>query len=874
MSDRYAEVASRIAGRLAILDEAGGLGIVVTAASQQALVAAALVAQWPDAISAALAAESVELVSDAPPKASGRAPLVATLPADGARAVTALIALNDARQRLASAGRLVILVVSRSELQALQRHAGDSYSTARFVETCPFVPDPAIDHDQAREALARWLRHRVGRLDLRGFIRAHTEDVSWTVEDVYQTLRGREWGSHGNALPLFMADDRPLVDTIARRLARPDQADKTDRADHAEAPQATEPEPAAVVLLGHPGAGKTFFLRWLALHAVAADRFLNIPAPLPILISLAAFARAARPLSLYDYMIETLLQEGQPAAHVLARAMEQGQVLFLLDGLDEAGDEAGRRQVARAVHDLAARASNCPIVATSRISGYGDAPLAGHHVEILPLDDAAIEGFLIAWCRLYACELRGAHAAGRGEDEGRALARDVLSSPELKALAQTPLLLTVLAIVHRAGVRLPDHRVELYSHATQVLVERWNQVRSLSGTGSPVPIKLADAVRLLGPVALDMVRTGTRGALSEEALEHSLERSLAARPLRSIGSAREALDMFQRSLGLLVEQGPGMYGFLHLTLAEYFAAWELVRSGELEALARNPEEAFQPRWREVILLAAGELGVNRADDVRLDHLVDTLLASAARKRGRPSPTVPSLLAGLLADDPGLSERAARDIVNCLIPTWWLERRYSDPVAFSWDVYDLVTPRISQGRFAAILRQRLRDYLTQLDQAAFDRLGLEYWWGATRIMVRSLGVDDSSLYFLGTSSKTYRSMAETSPWEIVFIDSNKLQVGRKLAEAKQRGELLPLTLGILWSAEDEAILSPPPARFAIRVHMDWNAMEPVPGSHDYVNVPVSIEPAAGDGEVAHESNDLRLLHYTSFELRRRRHAPRG
>jgi predicted NACHT family NTPase len=362
--------------------------------------------------------------------------------------------------------------------------------------------------------------------------------------------------------------------------------------------------------------------------------------------------------------------------------------------------------VAAAVRELGQRAPGCLIVATSRITGYTEAPLPGPHWELAPFSNDAIERFVIAWCELYARELHGATGAARGRQEGQRLAQDIRSNPQVRALAKNPLLLTVLAIVHRAGVRLPDHRVELYSHATQVLVERWNQVRSMAGTGAVIPIKTSDAVRLLGPVALEMVRTGTRGAIPEDSLRRSLDRTLESGRLRTLTSADEAIQLFQHSLGLLVEQGPGTYAFMHLTLAEYFAARELVRGNEFEKLAGDPKAAFSAEWREIILLAAGELGVIRADDTRLEHLVDTLIDSAGRRRGKPSPVVPSLLAGLLADDPSLSQRSARAIIDTLIPTWWFEQDYGrieTLVAVMADSASL-RRRILQGRFKSMIEE--------------------------------------------------------------------------------------------------------------------------------------------------------------------------
>jgi hypothetical protein len=169
--------------------------------------------------------------------------------------------------------------------------------------------------------------------------------------------------------------------------------------------------------------------------------------------------------------------------------------------------------------------------------------------------------------------------------------------------------------------------------------------------------------------------------------------------------------LFRNSLGLLVEQGPGLYSFLHLTLAEYLAARELVRSGELEQIAGNEQRAFLPESREMLLLAAGELGIIRADDERLDGLVELLLASAARREETPGPDVPSVLAGLLADDPGLSKEEAERLIHALIPTWWFARNYPDELLqfVAGSAYQLLRERPLQGRFAKQLQNRFEQF---------------------------------------------------------------------------------------------------------------------------------------------------------------------
>jgi hypothetical protein len=704
--NRYAPAVERLLPR--VDPQSPGIGIIVVAPGQHALVAEALQPHFPGAASAPLNAALLQ--SGAPYL------LITGLPKDRKDAEAALTGLNQRRGWISSSGKLVILLLTRHEVAEFQRSAPDSYSARLFLESIPFVPDTTVDEAEARRALAQWYRERFGRIDLRGFIRSESEDVSWHIEDIYQDVqatftyykekegqtpadnsKAHDWvvwmDPHSPAeLEVLVKDKKaPLINWLSSYPKRlPDKIS---------------------VILGPPGSGKTFFLRWLAASAATMHQQCGVKRPLPLLTSLSAYMQAPGPTNLLDYFVETLLDAQQPAAHLVKRAATEGRVLFLLDGLDEVGDASASQRVREAVRALSHNTSGNMIVVTSRISGYESTSLPGAHFTLSPFDDEAIQAFLIRWCELYARDRLGdaPSAQHKGQEEGRKLARDVLAHREIHELARSPLLLTVLAVVHRAGVRLPDHRVELYEHTTRILVERWNRVRSLSELMDAPPLKTADAVRLLGPVALETIRLGTRGAISEETLRQLLDESLTSGQLRGLTSAEEAITLFRDSLGLLVEQGPGIYSFLHLTLAEYFAARELVRSRALEQLAANAKRAFLPEWREVFLLAAGELGVNRADDARLKTLVRTLLKSASRRSSDPVPSVPSLLAGLLADDPGLTTPLALELIHELIPKWWFTCEYKNGEALEGVITEarvLVEQRLMNGRFSQSLHDRL------------------------------------------------------------------------------------------------------------------------------------------------------------------------
>lgn len=674
--NRYAGSLTSVVARLQI--EPAGFGLLIVPPTEHGSIA--------DALQAELHFDSVAtLGAFLDGDLTARAALIQLGPAE--QRAARIRTLNSRRDFLATRGRLIVLLADPGELVDVQFHAPDLYSTCSFVEKIPFAPNPDIDPRAAREDLARYLVERLGRIDLRGFVRSESEDVSFRVEDLYLEAKA-SLSTDTVESESLSADLRSVPDWIA------------------DLGRATP-----VVILGHPGSGKSFLLRWLALHASRETSFLGVSEPLPALISVTAYARSVRPRSLLDYAVTSFLEAGRSVAHVLRQAATEGRVLLLLDGLDEVADEEERAAVREEVWRLHAQFPGCPLILTSRIVGYEHSDAAtATELMLAPFDEETVQSFLVRWCELYAMERLGRTELARseGKAEGVRLARDVLRNPSVLSLARNPLMLTVLAIVYRAGVRLPDHRVELYDHATRILVERWNRVRSLhASTPAPPSLKSADAVRLLGPLALRMLRSGT-GNIDALALHVEIETILLARSLRGLATAEEAIELFTNTLGLLVEQAPGLFGFLHLTLAEYFAAWEIVRSGEIEVLAADEMAVFRSSYREVVLLGAAILGILRADDGRLETLVRTVLESSRRKRGRPSTAVPALLAGFLADDPGLTGALAQEVIDELVPKWWFNRRYGR-WAHYWAIRDailIVQQRVAGGPFGAMLQRKV------------------------------------------------------------------------------------------------------------------------------------------------------------------------
>jgi formylglycine-generating enzyme required for sulfatase activity len=416
--------------------------------------------------------------------------------------------------------------------------------------------------------------------------------------------------------------------------------------------EATLAEHPALVILGDPGSGKSTLLKHLAL---AAARNFDKEKRLPILLPLAAYAHAlqANPqLSLRDFLPEFYkgMQEfpENPAA-LFYNALASGNALILLDGLDEVHDPNERNRVVYHVKnfylnhrgnitDRSLRVtgqSNCFVI-TSRIVGYREAPLDADgvfHLTLLDFSQVQIGQFAKNWCLTYEIAQSGdtPKAARDAEGEKSKLLKAILNNPGVEKLAANPLLLTILALIHRQGTELPNRRAELYELYLTTLIKTWNRARSLAGM-SVGSMDDKETVKILAPLAYWMHANRPSGTARRAELEREIARHFTERRKLALEDAeREAtrfLDDVRQYSGLLAERGPDAYGFVHLTFEEYLAARHIVFQGQVneqKSLELLRKHAYDPAWREVILLALGYLGLIANEEEKTALFVRGLL---------------------------------------------------------------------------------------------------------------------------------------------------------------------------------------------------------------------------------------------------------
>ncbi|MBV6340838.1 NACHT domain-containing protein [Candidatus Magnetobacterium casense] len=374
-----------------------------------------------------------------------------------------------------------------------------------------------------------------------------------------------------------------------------------------------------IVILGDPGAGKTTLLKHITLK-MAADDVKDIKG-IPIFITLRDYVNKYKP-DLLDYLDEDLSRRYgfSHARTYLEEEFKSGNVAIFFDGLDEVsgGDqnEAGANysKVVGVINDVATKYINCPIAVTCRKAGWkGGIKEAFSIFEVLDFTHEDIANFVAKW-------FKGTpEKASDRPEKAKELNRQLSRRTRVKSLAGNPLLLSFICILYDRFGTFPKRRGTLYQKCVDVLLSEWDESRGIERRNI---FDQDDKKRLLQDIAYRYFIKGER-YFKEADLISAIQECLPDLYLKS-AEAMEILKEIAANHGLLKEQADGWYGFIHLTIQEYFAAHQLKddREGYDIAIANS----FKPWWEEVILLLAGIgdstdliiLLSDKADDI-FDH---------------------------------------------------------------------------------------------------------------------------------------------------------------------------------------------------------------------------------------------------------------
>src|SRR5919199_4158140 len=414
-----------------------------------------------------------------------------------------------------------------------------------------------------------------------------------------------------------------------------------------------------IMVLADPGMGKSTLLRREA-GLTAQEEWQSLKnntkkleeVVFPLFLRLSDLAETAEeiidaiPVLIQRDYSETATQ----VMELLREKLKVGKCLLLLDALDEVPTEKRQRQrLFEKLNRFAQRQPPCPIICTSRIVGYVGAFVQGtKEVEIVPFSQKQIEQYLETWftqilhhppnppyqggnkSRKLASPLtKGGLLAKRHEVRGvnndsgarfefrnaaeclnddtvsaSSLIRELRNKPQIRGLAQNPLLLSLICSLYQEkGLTLPARRCQVYEQAVRYMLGKWSKNRNPELNDAWIDAK----TELLEELAYQFSCDGKEIFTLRE-LRHKIDKYLRSENASSDFRDKNAsclITELSKQDGILqkLHKDGDQYLFLHRTFQEYLTACYLNQVGDGIALAKA--HFWEYDWHETLSLLAG-----------------------------------------------------------------------------------------------------------------------------------------------------------------------------------------------------------------------------------------------------------------------------
>ncbi|MFB2837816.1 NACHT domain-containing protein [Floridanema evergladense] len=351
-----------------------------------------------------------------------------------------------------------------------------------------------------------------------------------------------------------------------------------------------------LLILGKPGAGKTTFLKWLAVQCNFGKFQNNL---VPVFIILKDFAETQGQPNLLDYINKQLSECGIEDSQVAQILLSRGKALVLLDGLDEVRDTDHDR-VLRDIRHVSERFECSRFVMTCRIAAREYTFEQFTEVEVADFDAKQIKEFVTKWFKV-KYPVKTEH-----------FLQELEANESIKELATNPLLLTLLCLVFEEGAKFPANRSELYKEGLDVLLKKWDAKRNIKRDEVYKALSLQRKEDLLSQIAYATFER-SEYFFKQKSVEEQITKYI--RNLPNANADQEVLQLDSEVIlksiaaqhGLLVERARGIYSFSHLTFHEYFTARRIKEKQSDELLQNLANHITEKRWREVFLLTVGML---------------------------------------------------------------------------------------------------------------------------------------------------------------------------------------------------------------------------------------------------------------------------
>ncbi|MEL7002679.1 MAG: NACHT domain-containing protein [Bacteroidota bacterium] len=332
-----------------------------------------------------------------------------------------------------------------------------------------------------------------------------------------------------------------------------------------------------LVILGHPGAGKTTTIKHICQELLSSDQKNEDPQQILFLIRLRDLnnflieddleatpiqAKLISIMGLKFHFDESLnsVKKSEFMIETLEVILEKLELVIILDGFDELKNEL-KKLCLNEIRKLSLLLEESKLILTSRSSDFDYHIENAKHYEICPLDEVQIRDFCMKWIN--------------NEIEANNLLKQIESSP-YKDSSDKPLNLANLCALYERYGSIPSRPKTVYRKIVNLAVEEWDVQRSVKRFSRYSNFEADRQLDFLQNLAYVLTIEHEaynfhRGLLEETYKEICQNFSLPKVEFKNVINELESHN------GLFIQTGYDQWEFAHKSIQEYLTAEYMIK---------------------------------------------------------------------------------------------------------------------------------------------------------------------------------------------------------------------------------------------------------------------------------------------------------
>lgn len=387
------------------------------------------------------------------------------------------------------------------------------------------------------------------------------------------------------------------------------------------------------VILGNPGSGKSLLIKSLILYISNRSKQFKseeILSYIPFRIELKNYLtfKKTKGGNILKYL--TRILEDEYSIHGvlednLSNVLLKEKSILFFDGLDEIFNVADKINVKNDIENFHNLFPNIRSIVTSRYDGYNEAKLDESkfcELNILSFNQDQVKEYVSKW---YLLEEENSETRNFEISDFISKMNNIDSE-----LLSNPLLLSLIVILYRNNLKIPDSKLEIYQSCTNTLVDKWDASKNLD-------LQIDEKIlQKKEPILSDLAywQYETLSSSNTEVTYHKAKKvvsdSLVKKKIADDDNNGHLAEVF-----LNYAQKRSIYfdnNFTHKTFLEYYTAFWIYTNIELKhnIVERNKiikKYISNPFWSIVIELLLNMIDKDQPDSDILDNIIKENLKS-------------------------------------------------------------------------------------------------------------------------------------------------------------------------------------------------------------------------------------------------------